>query len=76
MCNISNDGTEGQELNTIEEETCTATFTLKVHIDVIDAHWSCKFNSLRFHMEKKGRKREEGGLLGASSYIIKQTHTH
>ena len=33
----------------------------------------CKFNSSRFHMKKEGREREEGGLLGASSYIIKQT---
>ena len=36
----------------------------------------CKFNSSRFHMKKEGREREEGGLLGASSYIIKQTNTH
>ena len=27
-------------------------------------------------MKKEGREREEGGLLGASSYIIKQTNTH
>lgn len=40
MHNVSDDGTEDQELNTIEEETCTATLALKVHIDVIYAHWS------------------------------------
>ena len=38
-------------------------------------HEACKFNSSRFYMMKKEerREREEGGLLGASTYIIKQT---
>lgn len=40
MHNVSDDGTEDEELNTIEEETCTATLALKVHTDVIYAHWS------------------------------------
>ena len=35
---------------------------------------TCKFNSSCFHVKKEGREREEGGLLGASTYIIKQTH--
>ena len=34
-----------------------------------------KFNSSRFHMKKERREREEGGLVGASTYIIKQTNT-
>ena len=46
------------------------------HFAVVSIHDTCKFNSSRFHMKKEGRETEEGGLLGASSYIIKRKNTH